>query len=241
MVDLIKITPERIETRNSSGHLTFSTDINYIRTDPAGDFRVGGINRAPAIRGGDSQEPYTFFDNQTNQGHFGLISRSSDVVTPGVAWEAQFYVPADPTATMGLIVNNSFPTVFSNNVMGAIFTPSSHNAFLDRRPNPSEDWIQIASGPLVYLGWAILSQPNAPPLAEGREIVIGGIVNSFDYPSHFLQHRGNYFRLRVPSNWHTFNYVDSSGFPIQMAQQLVTYYAPSFSIPQQTLALSVTP
>jgi hypothetical protein len=236
LVDLIKITPERIETRNTSNQVTFSTDINYLRTDPAGDFRVGGINRAPCISGADSSEPYTFLDQVGNQGYFGLISRSSDMLNIGSAWEAHFYVPEDPTAVMGLLTATAGAPQLGGGMMGAFYSPSSHNVFLHRRPNTGADWVFVASGPVVWLSWALFAQPNSPPLTQGQNNLINGQYGSFDPSPFFLAHRGNYFRITVPSNWASFGYPQNSP-----ESAIMTYNIPTFSIPQQTLALSVTP
>lgn len=50
MSERIRITPEQIIARNSSGNVTFNTDYNYLKTG-SGTLFAGGNTRAPAIYG----------------------------------------------------------------------------------------------------------------------------------------------------------------------------------------------
>lgn len=50
MSERIRITPQQIVARNSSGDITFNTDYNYIKTG-SGTLFAGGNTRAPAIYG----------------------------------------------------------------------------------------------------------------------------------------------------------------------------------------------
>lgn len=51
MVDRIKITTNNITCRNASNQVTFNTNNQYLKSDPNGVFKAGGILQAPIVYG----------------------------------------------------------------------------------------------------------------------------------------------------------------------------------------------
>ena len=51
MVDRIKITTNNITCRNASNQVTFNTNNQYLKSDPNGVFKAGGVLQAPIVYG----------------------------------------------------------------------------------------------------------------------------------------------------------------------------------------------